>query len=279
MSKTHTRKSNVTSMATGHFTDRSGAEESNAPVGLAPTTPEQVSGPTVFDVVGDLSSVGQIVILRSIANSAIIQAVYSAHDALVLRNAEDSDDEKIAAATARLARSAQLYSHATTELGTLAQNRFDQPMTLAEAVDFAANSATERKPEELPAEVLEALGITAEQLKLIDAVEQQKAAQRASRLRESIRENVEGITAEVNSFIGTFSDIDVTEQLTAPQHQALLRKGVEKLQAQMSRLIGMRSRYSAALGEAMLIGQDVKAIDKALVQFTRANIGELRDAA
>ena len=279
MSKTHTRKSNVTSMSTGHFTDRTGAEESNAPVGLAPTSAAQVSGPTVFDVVADLSSVGQITVLRAIGNSAIIQAVYSAHDALILRASDEPDEERLQAAQQRLARSAQLYSYATTELGTLAQNRFDQAMTLDEAIDFAANSAAERKPDDLPAEVLEALGISAEQLKLIDAVEQQKAAQRAGKLRESIRDNADGIRAEVDSFIGTFSDEGVPEQLTAPQHQALLRKGVEKLQAQMSRLIGMRSRYSAALGEAMLIGSDVNAVDKALVQFTRANAGELRDAA
>src|SRR5690606_8495610 len=163
-------------------------------------------------------------------------------------------------------------------LGTLAQNAFDKPMTLDEALDFAATTAAERKPEDLPAEVLEALGITAEQLKLIDATEQQKATQRSAKLRESIRELREDIRAEVASFIGTDSS-EIVNQLTADQHQALLRKAVQKSQARMQQLIGSRARYSGALGEAMLLAGDIKTLDKALVDFTRANAGELRDAA
>ena len=274
MSKTHTiRKNNVTKMSTGHFSDEQGVEEGNAPVGLERTSAAQVSGATVFDVVGDLSSIGQITVLRAVANSAIVVAVFAAHDVLI-----QEDEERVEAARRRMAQNAEVYSYAATELGTLAQSPFDQPMTLEQALDFAVNTAAERKPDELPDEVVEALGLTMEQVKLIDAVEQQKAAKRSSQLRESIRDNRDGIAAELASFVGAHSD-DVVNQLDANQHQALLRKAVQKSQARMGQLVGMRSRYSAALGEAMLLSADIKTLDKAFVAFTRANSGELRDVA
>lgn len=291
MSKTHTRR-NPNLVAVNDAADRAadaadaklrernhefgtndGERTSDAPVGLAPSSPRQVSGATVFDVIPNLSSVGQITVLRAIANGALIASVFAAHDMLVTE-----DEERAEAARLRMAQQAELASHAALELGTLAQNAFDKPMTLDEALDFAATTAAERKPEDLPAEVLEALGITAEQLKLIDATEQQKAAQRSAKLRESIRELREDIRTEVASFIGTDSS-EIVNQLTADQHQALLRKAVQKSQARMQQLIGSRARYSGALGEAMLLAGDIKTLDKALVDFTRANAGELRDAA
>lgn len=291
MSKTHTRR-NPNLVAVNDAADRAadaadaklrernhefgtndGERASDAPVGLAPSSPRQVSGATVFDVIPNLSSVGQITVLRAIANGALIASVFAAHDMLVTE-----DEERAEAARLRMAQQAELASHAALELGTLAQNAFDKPMTLDDALDFAATTAAERKPEDLPAEVLEALGITAEQLKLIDATEQQKAAQRSAKLRKSIRELREDIRAEVASFIGTDSS-EVVNQLTADQHQALLRKAVQKSQARMQQLIGSRARYSGALGEAMLLASDIKTLDKALVGFTRANAGELRDVA
>lgn len=289
MSKTHTiRKNNVTKMSTGHFSDDRAAEDTGAPVGLERTSAAQVSGPTVFDVVSDLSSVGQITVLRAVANSAIVVAVFAAHDWLIYDGPREDNGALSAAqldalerweqAGVRMGRQAELYSYAATELGTLAQSPFDQPMSLEQALDFAVNTAAERKPDELPDEVVEALGLTHEQVKLIDAVEQQKAAKRSSQLRESIRDNRDGIAAELASFVGAHSE-DVVNQLDANQHQALLRKAVQKSQARLGQLVGMRSRYSAALGEAMLLSADVKTLDKAFVAFTRANIGELRDAA
>ena len=272
------RKNTVTSLATGHFAESKGSDESSAPVGLEPTTASQVTGPTAFDVVEDLSSVGKIVALRAIANSALIAAVFAAHATVVADAADDRDEEKVDQARQRMAQQAELASWATVELGTLAQSRFDQPMTLGEALDFACSTAAERMPDDLPQEVLDALGISAEQLKLIDATEKQKAAQRSAALRESIRDRYDDIAAEVQSYLGT-SIGDVTNTLNADQHQALLRKVGQKLQARMAQLIGMRARYSAALGEAMLLSADVKTADKALVAFTRANAGELRDAA
>lgn len=279
MSKTHTRKSNVTQMATGHFSDAP-AEESQALVGMEPSSPSQVTGATVFDVIPTLSSVGQITALRAIANGAIIAAVFAAHDALVYRDPDNvnADEDRAEKAALRMAQQAELYTYAFNELGTLAQNQFDSAMTLPQAIDFACTTAAERKPDELPEEVIQALGLTAEAVRLIDAQEQQKAVQRSTRLRESVREHAEGIAAEVRSFLGTESGA-IVDLLTAEQHAGLLRKVTQKAQARMGQLIGSRSRYSGALGEAMLLSADINALDKATVAFVRANVGELRDAA
>lgn len=277
MSKTHTRPSKITTLSTGHFADAPQADESVALVGNEPSTAAQVTGTTAFDLIESLSSVGQITALRAIGNSAIISAVFAAHDMIVAAD-EDGDEEKQGAARRRMAQQAELASWATDEAATLAQSRFDVPMDLNAALDFACSTAAERQPDELPQEVLDALGITAAQMRLIDASEQKKAAVRSAKLRDSIRDNRDGIAAEVNSYLGTRLG-DVVSTLTAEQHLAVLRKVVVKLQARMTQLLGMRARYSGALGEAMLLADDVKTADRAATAFARANAGELRDAA
>ena len=116
--------------------------EANAPCGNAPSTAEQVSGTTVFDIIPRLSSVGQITALRSIANGAIISAVYAARDAVTVT---DEDDEF--AARVRMAQQAELYSYAAAELQTLASTPYDLPMSIDQAVEFAESSAAAQKPD------------------------------------------------------------------------------------------------------------------------------------
>lgn len=251
------------------------SNEANAPCGNAPSTAEQVSGTTVFDIIPRLSSVGQITALRSIANGAIISAVYAAHDAVTV-----TDEDRELAARVRMAQQAELYSYAAAELQTLASTPYDLPMSIDQAVEFAESSAAAQKPDKLPQEVLDALGIDEAQLAVIDALEQQRAVQRAADLRQSIRDNREAILAEVNSFVDVSgAPNEVVSRLVADQHRALYEKVAAKLQARMAQLIGMRSRYSGALGEALLLTSDIKDVDKAYVTFVKKNQGEFRAAA
>lgn len=195
-----------------------------------------------------------------------------------LSNCTPADREL--AARVRMAQQAELYSYAAAELQTLASTPYDLPMSIDQAVEFAESSAAAQKPDKLPQEVLDALGIDETQLAVIDALEQQRAVQRATDLRQSIRDNREAILAEVNSFVDVSgAPNEVVSRLVADQHRALYEKVAAKLQARMAQLIGMRSRYSGALGEALLLTSDIKDVDKAYVEFVKKNQGEFRFAA
>ena len=84
----------------------------------------------------------------------------------------------------------------------------------------------------------------------------------------------------MNSFVDVSgAPNEVVSRLVADQHRALYEKVAAKLQARMAQLIGMRSRYSGALGEALLLTSDIKDVDKAYVAFVKQNQGEFRAAA
>lgn len=258
-----------------------------APLGTAASTAAQVSGTTVFDVIDDLSSVGQTTALRSIANGAICAAVFIANEYLSYDGPRGDTGEldgqqlqaleRWEALPARMTQQADLYSWAAAKLVVLRASKYDDPMTLGEAIEFAATSAgLNRQNDELPDEVLEALGISRAQLAMIDADERRRQAARDAALREQVRTNAAEIAGELGSMVDTLHPNDaVLESFTADQHAALFRKVGRKLSARMSQLLGMRSRYDGALADAMLVSGDVRALDKAQVAFLRANEGEL----
>lgn len=244
-----------------------------APVGLAPSSPAQVTGATVFDILENLSSVGQVAVLRSLANGAICGAVFAQHQALV-----DDDAARAEAAQQRAYEQAELYTYLRDELGTMASSRWDAAMTLEEALDFASEQARSREMEDLPDEFLEQLGIDRKQLKLIDAQERLRQSQRDAKLRESVRSRRDAVKAELESYIGSDSS-GITSSLTAEQHVSLYQKASRALSKRMAQLIAARGRYDGALAEALLISGDIKEIDKAFKHFRKENAGELRDAA
>lgn len=271
-----TAKINTIRASGGHadFGDSTPTLADVAPAGMAPSTGSQVTGITVIDLVEDLSSPGQIAVLRAIANGAICGAVFAQHQALT-----DDDEDRAEAAGFRAAQNAELYSFISDKIGPLVMTQYDRPMTLEQAIDFASSQARDnRVNEELPEEFLEMLGLSREAVKLIDATEQQKQKARSEKLRESIRLNAEAITADVASFIGTDSD-NVVNELTAEQHVALYDKSSKALSKALTRLIAVRSRYDGALGEALLVSADIKIVDKAFRDFRKKNDSELRDAA
>lgn len=248
----------------------------DAPVGLQTAPASAVTGPNVFDAIEGLSSTGQISALRSIANGAICGAVFAANQFL----SEEDDDDKRAAAHLRMAEQAELYSYAAQCLRPLVQNQFDRAMSLADAIDFASSSAADqRRNDELPDEVLEALGVSRSQVAILDAEEQRKQKARDAKLREQFRVNAADIAAEVGSFVDVDNaGYEVLNRFTVVQHQSLFQRTLKKLSARVGQLIAIRGKYQGALGDAMLVSADVKTLDKAYLSFAKANAGELREA-
>lgn len=262
----------------------------NAPVGMAPSTAQCVSGNTLFDEVYNLTGPGQVVVFRSLANSALYSAIMNAHT----RCAWDGPTEDDGALTPqeskrldyfmslphRIQQSRELYEYAAKELLLLSTSEFDEPMSFDTMFKFVASNATQRNiADDMPDELLEAFGITRAQLRLIDADEQKRQAKKDAELRASISQLRSSIEVEVGGIAPELGNDEITTELTAEQHIRLFTKAISKLQARITQLIGLRHRYDGALGDAMLLSNDVKTLDKASINFRRRNAAELRDAA
>lgn len=254
----------------GSVVDPSDIHHVSIPEGNDFAHPTIEVGASVFDAIPDMSHVGQVTAYRAIANSAICCAVYNAHAFLK----SDTDDDT---AERAMAQNVELYDFCVTELETLATSAFDKPLSVEDAVKFVASNAT-ASPNlgALPDDVLDALDITAEQLKIIDDKAREAQSKRNLKLRESMHELTDAIIQELNSLVGSGTE-EVTRQLTAQRHAALFQKVSTKLKAKQMQVLGLRDRYQGALSDAMLIAADIKALDKAYTLFLRRNSSELRD--
>mgnify|MGYP007112196604 CR=1 FL=1 len=271
------------------FTTRDDSDE-NAPAGRGHSTARQVTGPTVFDAIEDLSSVGQITAYRSLANGALCGAVFAINERLTWTGPTEDNGQLGARGLVALARYERLaprigqmidlHNFAALQLAPLiGDSAFDASMTLDEAIDFACNNAgLNQDRDALPAEVLEALGLSALEVAAIDAEEATKRAAEGVKLRASFRENADAIKAELENQIDlALGSDDVTTSFNAMQHRAMLQKTQRKLATRLKNLVAARNRYSGAISDAMLISADVRALDKAFVHFCRANAGELAE--
>lgn len=249
--------------------------QADAPLGLQSSDPSSVTGPNAFTAIDELSSVGRIVGLRAIANSGICAAVFAA-----LRFLTEEDTEKAEEARKAMVTQAELHSLAASELQTFALTKYDQPMTLQDAIQFASSNASDQRVNpELPEEFLKELGISVGQLALIDAEERRKQVARDTKLREQFRANADDIAAEVHGHIDLLhADYRVLDGLNIVQHQALMQKVAKKLGARVGQLLAIRAKYDGALTDALMVSGDVKTFDKQYTAFCKANRGELDEA-
>lgn len=221
-------------------------------------------GPNVFDALQGMSHVGQITGYRAIGNSAICCAVYNANNYLE----SDLEDE---IAQQLMAQNVELYDFCVNEINTLATTKFDQPLSIEDAVAFVASNATARlNLDALPDDILDALDITKEQLALIDAKAKEAQARRNTKLRETMHDRKDALVAELKALAGSGSE-HVVDQLTPQRHESLFQKVSIKLKAKQMQVIGLRDRYQGALSDAMLLTGDIKELDRAFVAFLRHN--------
>lgn len=273
------------------FTQHDDSDE-DAPAGRGASTASQVTGPTLFDVTEDLSSVGQMAVYRSLANGALCGAVFATNDRLSWDGPTEDNGQLGARGLVALARYEQLgprigqlldlHNYAALQLAPLAgDSQYDAAMTLDEAIEFACNNAgMNRETDNLPPEVLKALGISPEELAVIDSEEATRQAMMGQKQRESFRTNAEAIRAElVNQVDLALGSDEVVTRFNAMQHRNLFQKTHKKLSTRLKQLIASRNRYTGAIGDAMLLSADVRAVDKAFVQFCRVNAGELTETA
>lgn len=240
-----------------------------------------------FAVIEELSLPGQKVSLRAIANSAICGLVFLAHTYTTWDGPTHDDGELAPADIKRLefferlphliSQKAELYTVASMRLEPLCASAYDRPMTLDDALDFAANAAASQMPADLPDELLEQLGISRAQLKLIDEAEHKRRAQQDAKLRESVRVNLKAIEHEVAHHLnraGVDDEQDVIDALDTATHAALFAKVAQKLSKGMTDALAKRDRYDSGLADAMLISADIKAWDKAQRAFLKQIAGD-----
>lgn len=267
-------------------------EEDDAPAGRGPSTARQVTGPTLFDVVEDMSSIGQKTVYRSLANGALCGAVFAVNERLSWDGPTEDNGQLGARGLIALTRYEQLgprigqllelHNYAALQLAPLSlDSTFDACMTLDEAIEFACNNAgLNRETDKLSPEVLAALGISPEELAAIDAEEETRLAIQGQKLRQSCRDNAEAIKAELANQIDiALGSDEVLSTYNASQHRAMFRKTIGKLQSRVKQLIAARNRYTGGLSDAMMLQADVKLADRAYMQFCRVNAGELEETA
>ena len=267
-------------------------EEDDAPAGRAPSVARQVTGPTLFDVIEDMSSVGQKTCYRSLANGGLCGAVFATNERLSWDGPTEDNGQLGARGLIALTRYEQLgprigqllelHNYAALQLAPLSlDSTFDACMTLDEAIEFACNNAgLNRETDKLSPEILAALGISPEELAAIDAEEETRLAIQGQKLRQSCRDNAEAIKAELANQIDiALGSVDVTTSYNASQHRAMFRKTIGKLQSRVKQLIAARNRYTGGLSDAMMLQADVKLADRAYMQFCRVNAGELEESA
>lgn len=266
--------------------------DEDAPAGRGPSVARQVTGPTVFDVIEDMSSIGQISSWRSLANGSLCGVVFALNERMNWDGpTEDNGQLGVRGLLAlaryeqlgpRIGRLIDLHNYAALQLAPLiGDSTFDACMTLDDAIEFASNNAgMNREQDQLPAEVLAALGLSREDLAVIDAEEATRQAIAGQKLRQSVRDNSEAIRAElVNQIDIALGNDEVTTTYNAMQHRSMLQKTQKNLAKRLKQLIAARSRYTSAISDAMLLSADVRALDKAFVAFCRANSGELNETA
>lgn len=239
-----------------------------------------------FAVIEDLSLPGQKVALRAIANSAICGLVFLAHTFTSWDGPTHDDGELAPADIKRLefferlphliSQKAELYTVAAMRLAPLAMSMFDKPMSLDDALDFAANAAASQMPGDLPDELLEQLGISRAQLKLIDEAEHKRRVQQDVKLRESVRVNLAAIRHEVEHHLNRAGDDEqaVIDALDTATHAALFGKVAAKLSRGLTDALAKRDRYDGALADAMLISGDIRFWDKAQRRFLKEIDGD-----
>lgn len=267
-------------------------EDEDAPAGRGPSTARQVTGPTLFDVIEDMSSIGQKTCYRSLANGGLCGAVFVVNERLSWDGPTEDNGQLGARGLIALTRYEQmgprlgqlieLHNYAALQLAPLSlDSTFDACMSLDEAIEFACNNAgLNRETDKLSPEVLAALGISPEELAIIDAEEQTRLAIQGQKLRQSCRDNAQDIKAElVNQIDIALGSDEVLSTYNASQHRAMFRKTVGKLQARVKQLIAARNRYTGGLSDAMMLQADVRLADKAYMQFCRVNAGELAETA
>lgn len=243
----------------------------------------------VFGCIDELSLPGQRVALRAIANSAVCSAVFLAHsytswdgpthDTGELTESEMRQLDYYERLPSMLSERAELYSIAYNRYSPMAQGPRDMPMSLKDAIEFATTRGGSTPSPDLPDELLEQLGITRAQLRLIDEAESKRRERQDAQLREAIKENVASITSEIESEFrvvnrGDFDEQEAIERLPVKANAALFDKISKKLGEGMGRAIAQRARNQNALGEAMLLSGDIKLWDKIHRAFLKETAGD-----
>lgn len=245
-------------------------------------------GNDVFTAIENLSVVGQVTGYRALANSAVCGAVFLSNTLLSWDGPTDDTGELTPtelrqlefyqSLPQRICAKAELYDVACDRLLGVAQSDFDKPMSLEDAIDFAATQSTAQVPAELPQEILEALGITKAQLALIDSQETQRRQAEVKKLRASVQINRAGIASQVGSYLSTaHSEQDVIAQIDVDTMGGLYQKVSQKLSGGIGRALAKRDRYENALGDAMMLSRDLPTLDASYKAFLKETRGASRD--
>lgn len=216
---------------------------------------------TITNLTDDLSSAGQSIAFRSLANSALFQAINAFADYNAALLDPNSDDLRTQSLKQRAYRNGQVYAYFQAEAATHAETRYDIAMDFADMFDFICKTAPKLPAdtdENYDAKFLKSIGLTKAQAIQIDAVQHELEL-------ALFQTRVDTITASRTSLQQDIEGVDIgTPDIPAGTAYKMLQKLDLKFSNELLRLYAKRAKIPGAMSKMVCITGDMPLIAKAI---------------
>lgn len=216
---------------------------------------------TITNLTDRLSTAGQSIAFRSLANSALFQAINAFADYNAVIVAPDYDELKAQSLKQRAFRNGQVFAYFSAEAATHAETKYDIAMDFDDMFDFVVKAAPKLladTDENYDTKFLKAIGLTKAQAITID-IEQHNIdmalfvtrVETIKTSRASLQYDIEGVDAG-------------TPDIPAGTAYKMLQKLEDKFSAELLRLYAKRAKIPGAMSKMVCINADVPLVNNAI---------------
>lgn len=227
----------------------------------------------ITDVTSKLSSASLSIALRSLANSALFQAINTFADYNLYITKLNHDELQAKRLRDRAFRNAQTYNYFAEEALTFAESQYDRAMDFNDMVAFcitAAPRAPDTAEDNYDEKFLKAIGLTKQQAIEADIEQHQKELATFATKAETINSSRATLLNDITGAgVGT-PDIPVI----------VLYKMLQKIEVKLSdepiRLWKLRNKIPGALAKMTTITADLPVVSAAIKKLRNAYKGDDR---
>lgn len=229
----------------------------------------------ITDIAEDLFKDTRLVLIKSIANSALFQAISLYGDLLVARSQPDGkfDELNVERLERRFHTQAGIYNYFKIEADTEATTAYDEPMDFDSAYGFVlAMSPKDLTGDDANYDVdfLKSIGLTIDMAKELDAEQYAKDLALFNTKTDHLKHNKSACRADVEG-------VDAcTPDLLVEQVYRILQKVDTKMSAEVQRLYKSRAKNPQAFSKMSVITGDMPKIHRALEKIRKDYKGDSR---
>ena len=226
---------------------------------------------TITDVTEQLSTASQSIAFRSLAHSALFQAITAVGDLLVASTLPNPDELAIKRLERRAHDQAGVYHYFREEAATYAESKYDEVMSFDDMFDYVCVAAP--KPnlgavEDYDPTLLKAVGLTVQQAMEADAAQDAKDLANFETKAETLKSSKSSV---LNTIAGVGS---CTPDLPVAAVYRMLQKVELKLSDEPVRLWARRNKIPGAMAKMACITADLPAVSKAIKKIRDAYKGD-----